>query len=129
MDDRNMPVRSLSFNEYCLKQNKITLDGYINYNARLSHDDIHMNFPNIYLPKMPMEIFMHPLLTLNLEHAKFSDTISFIGAIEILMRATPFASGISGPGRNLIFGLPIKIDVLHKKTYTAEEALVKLQSY
>ena len=43
-NDRNMPVRHVApafGNAHIVwKHNKITLDGYVNYNARLSHEDI-----------------------------------------------------------------------------------------
>ena len=113
MDDRNMPVRHVApafGNAHIVwKQNKITLDGYINYNASLSHDDIsHELSKHLFAKDADGNPYAPSWLTFNLRtRYKFSDTISFIGAIENITNEgyRPFASGISGPGRNLIFSI------------------------
>jgi hemoglobin/transferrin/lactoferrin receptor protein len=113
MDDRNMPVRHVApafGNAHIVwKQNKITLDGYINYNASLSHDDISNELSkHLFAKDADGNPYAPSWLTFNLRtRYKFSDTISFIGAIENITNEgyRPFASGISGPGRNLIFSI------------------------
>ena len=112
-NDRNMPVRHVApafGNAHIVwKHNKITLDGYVNYNARLSHEDIsHELSSHLFAKDADGNPYAPSWLTFNLRtQYKFSDTISFVGAIENITNEgyRPFASGISAPGRNLIFSI------------------------
>ena len=52
------------------KQNKITLDGYINYNARLSHGEIsHELSKHLFVKDADGNPYAPSWLTFNVEHA------------------------------------------------------------
>lgn len=112
-DHRNVPIRHVApafGNAHVVwKHNKITLDGFINYNASLSADDIsHELSKYLFAKDVNGNPYVPSWLTLNLRtQYKFSDSISFVGAIENITNEgyRSFASGISGPGRNLIFSI------------------------
>ena len=91
------------------KHNKITLDGYINYNAGLSYEDIsHELSKHLFALDENGNPYAPSWLTFNLRtQYNFSKTVSFVGAIENISNKgyRPFASGISGPGTNLIFAI------------------------
>ena len=91
------------------KHNKIILDGYINYNAGLSYEDIsHELSKHLFALDENGNPYAPSWLTFNLRtQYNFSKTVSFVGAIENILNKgyRPFASGISGPGTNLIFAI------------------------
>jgi len=91
------------------KHNKTTLDGYINYNAGLSYEDIsHELSKHLFALDENVNPYAPAWLTFNLRSQyNFSKTVSFVGAIENITNKgyRPFASGISGPGTNLIFAI------------------------
>ena len=91
------------------KHNKTTLDGYINYNDGLSYEDIsHELSKHLFALDENVNPYAPAWLTFNLRSQyNFSKTVSFVGAIENITNKgyRPFASGISGPGTNLIFAI------------------------
>jgi len=91
------------------KRDKITLDGFLNYNGSLNHDEISHELSNhLFKQDENGNPYSPSWYTLNLRSQfKFSDTISFIGSIENILNQgyRPFASGISAPGANFIFAI------------------------
>lgn len=91
------------------RHNKITLDSYINYNAELSYEDISRELSkHLFALDENGNPYAPSWVTFNLRtQYNFSKTVSFVGAIENISNKgyRPFASGISGPGTNLIFAI------------------------
>ena len=91
------------------KSDKISLDGFLNYNGVLRHDDISHELSNhLFAQDQNGNPISPAWYTLNLRSQfKFSDTISFIGSIENILNEgyRPYASGISAPGTNFIFAI------------------------
>lgn len=91
------------------KRDKIMVDGFVNYNFKMDPEDIS---PELSSHLFAKDEFGNPYtpswLTLNLRtQYQFSDTLSFVGAIENISNEgyRPYASGISGPGTNIIFAI------------------------
>ena len=91
------------------KSDKISLDGFLNYNGILRHDNISHELSNhLFAQDQNGNPISPAWYTLNLRSQfKFSDTISFIGSIENILNEgyRPYASGISAPGANFIFAI------------------------
>ena len=112
----NVPVRHVApafGNTHIIwKHNKITLDGYLNYNSGLSRSDISSELsPHLFALDSNGNPFVPSWLTFNFRtQYEFNDTISFVGGIENISNEgyRPYASGISGPGTNLIFSITYK---------------------
>lgn len=114
-DSRNFdaPVRHVTpeFGNIHLiwKSDKISLDGFLNYNGILRHDNISHELSNhLFAQDQNGNPISPAWYTLNLRSQfKFSDTISFIGSIENILNEgyRPYASGISAPGANFIFAI------------------------
>jgi hemoglobin/transferrin/lactoferrin receptor protein len=110
---RDVPIRHVApaFGNMhiILKYNKITLDGFINYNAGLSYEDISRELSkHLFALDENGNPYAPSWFTFNLRtQFNFSKTVSFIGAVENIFNKgyRPFASGISGPGTNLIFAI------------------------
>ncbi|NCF41880.1 MAG: TonB-dependent receptor, partial [Bacteroidetes bacterium] len=112
----NVPVRHVApafGNTHIIwKHNKITLDGYLNYNSGLSRSDISSELsPHLFALDSNGNPCVPSWLTFNFRtQYEFNDTISFVGGIENISNEgyRPYASGISGPGTNLIFSITYK---------------------
>ena len=112
----NVPVRHVApafGNTHIIwKHNKITLDGYLNYNSGLSRSDISSELsPHFFALDSNGSPCVPSWLTFNFRtQYEFNDTISFVGGIENISNEgyRPYASGISGPGTNLIFSITYK---------------------
>jgi hemoglobin/transferrin/lactoferrin receptor protein len=91
------------------KGDKISLDGFLNYNGILRHEDISHELSNhLFAQDQNGYPYSPAWYTLNLRtRFKFSDTLSFIGSIENILNEgyRPFASGVSAPGANFIFAI------------------------
>lgn len=111
--NRDVPMRHVApafGNAHIIwKHNKITVDGYINYNAGLTYDDISNELSkHLFALDENGNPYAPSWHTFNLRtQYNFSKTVSFVGAIENISNKgyRPFASGISGPGTNLIFAI------------------------
>ena len=112
----NVPVRHVApafGNTHIIwKHNKITLDGYLNYNSGLRRSDISSELsPHLFALDSNGNPCVPSWLTFNFRtQYEFNDTISFVGGIENISNEgyRPYASGISGPGTNLIFSITYK---------------------
>ena len=109
----NAPVRHVAPEfgniHFIWKRDKISLDGFLNYNGILRHNNISHELSNHLFAKDENGNPYSPAwYTLNLRSQfKFSDTLSFIGSIENILNEgyRPYASGISAPGTNFIFSI------------------------
>lgn len=91
------------------KRNKIMIDGFVNYNFEIAPEDIS---PELSSHLFAKDEFGNPYapswLTFNLRtQYQFSKTLSLVAAIENISNKgyRPYASGISGPGTNIIFAI------------------------
>ena len=115
-NNANVPVRHVApafGNTHIIwKHNKITLDGYLNYNSGLRRSDISSELsPHLFALDSNGNPCVPSWLTFNFRtQYEFNDTISFVGGIENISNEgyRPYASGISGPGTNLIFSITYK---------------------
>lgn len=115
-NDMEVPVRHVApaFGNIHMiwKRNKIMLDGFVNYNFAVTYKNISSELSNHLFAKDELGTPYAPSwLTFNLRtQYQFSDTISLVGAIENIVNEgyRPYASGISGPGTNLIFAITYK---------------------
>jgi len=91
------------------KSDKISIDGFLNYNGSLGHYDISHELSNhLFAQDENGNPYSPSWYTLNLRSQfKFSETISFTGSIENILNEgyRPYASGISAPGTNFIFAI------------------------
>ena len=91
------------------KSDKISIDGFLNYNGSLRHYDISHELSNhLFAQDENGNPYSPSWYTLNLRSQfKFSETISFTGSIENILNEgyRPYASGISAPGANFIFAI------------------------
>ena len=109
----NAPVRHVAPEfgniHFIWKSDKISLDGFLNYNGALRGDNISHELSNhLFAQDENGNPYSPAWYTLNLRSQfKFSDTLSFIGSIENILNEgyRPYASGISAPGTNFIFSI------------------------
>ena len=91
------------------KHKKITIDGFLNYSGSLTFKDISQELSShLFALDANGNSYAPSWVTVNLRTKyQLTNSLSFVGSIENISNQgyRPFASGISGPGTNLIFAI------------------------
>lgn len=91
------------------KHKKITIDGFLNYSGSLTFKDISEELSShLFALDANGNPYAPSWVTVNLRTKyQLTNSLSFVGSIENISNQgyRPFASGISGPGTNLIFAI------------------------
>ena len=112
-DNTDVPIRHVApafGNVHMIwKHKKIIMDGFINYSIGLTNKDIsHELSRHLFALDANGTPYVPSWYTINIRtQYQFSKTISFASSVENIFNQgyRPFASGISGPGANLIFAI------------------------
>ena len=112
-DNTDVPIRHVApafGNVHMIwKHKKIIMDGFINYSVGLTNKDIsHELSHHLFALDANGTPYVPSWYTINIRtQYQFSKTISFASSVENIFNQgyRPFASGISGPGANLIFAI------------------------